>query len=774
MSTFAHIPTHTAAFVDTDRKREARQPPRRLYLQDLSGSLSSDTLSTLLKDCGKAKALDDGKLLHSHICKFLGVHNTFLGNCLVEMYGECGDLLDAASTFNLISEFNLYSWNILINAYAKNNYGIEALQAYHVMQNSGFSPTPHTFVCVLNGFDLSVTLTDVWKIHSSIIESGYIGQVIVCTALINVYGKIRSFLHADIVFKHIPAKDVVAWNAMLAACNKSGNFQDAFRLFQQMRHEGFEPSHATFTCMLETCATLGSLHDGKEMHNLAHHRGFLQNQIVANALLNMYGKCGSLEDARNVFVQMPQRDVFSWSSMIGACVRNGSAKEGLELFNQMNGGDVEPNSVTYVCAIEACASMRLINEAKRIHALVAKSKFARDLAVLSALITMYGKCRSPHDAKCVFDQVNEPSVSTWNAMISMYLQSGSHEDALDLFTKMQHLNYKPNAITLVCALDACACLANLQEGQKINDLVAESIYKDDVMVNTALIRMFGNCGDVKNAEVIFQRATEKDVILWSSMVAACAHTGCDEKALDLFYQMQLRNVIPDSGVYVCALNACSNLSCIKEGLQFHIDVVKLGYEDELQVATALVDMYGKCGSLDSAREVFTSFAQRDFIMWNTMVSACAQNSSGEEAIATFHEMLKAGINPDGITFISVLSACNHMGDVDEGKRVFALMKDYKIQHTAEHCSYMVDLLSRAGHIDDAETLIDALPSENCLKLWLLLLGACCSHGDPEQARRIAGRALQIDPDNPTPYVLLSNMNSASKALPAVTSPGDHG
>ncbi|KAI5058383.1 hypothetical protein GOP47_0026553 [Adiantum capillus-veneris] len=382
---------------------------------------------------------------------------------------------------------------------------------------------------------------------------------------------------------------------------------------------------------------------------------------------------------------------------------------------------------------------------------------------------MYGKCRSPHDAKCVFDQVNEPSVSTWNAMISMYVQRGSHEDALDLFTKMQSLGVKPNVITLVCALDACACLANLQEGQKINDLVAESQYQHDIMVNTALIRMFGNCGDIKNAEAIFERATEKDVILWSSMVAAYARTGCDEKALDLFYQMRLSNVVPDSIAYVSALNACSNLSCMKEGLEFHMDVVKLGYEEELQVATALVDMYGKCGSLDSARQMFASFTQRDFVMWNTMVAACAQNGSGEEAIVTFHEMLKAGVKPDGITFVSVLSACNHMGNVEQGRHVFALMKDYNIQHTHEHCSYMIDLLSRAGHIDDAEMLIDALPSENCLKLWLLLLGACCSHGGPEQAKRIAGRALQIDPNNPTPYVLLSNMSSATKTLPEVIS-----
>lgn len=758
---------HSTAYMGTKIQREVKQQS--------SSNSSSATLPSLLKQCGKAKSLDDGKLLHTYICKYLNVHNTFLGNCLVEMYGDCGDVLDAASTFTYITELNLFSWNILINAYAKNGYFREALQAYHDMQHRGFSLNPQTFVCVLNALCVSGSLRDVWEIHSSIIDNGYVGQVIVCTALIKAYSKSSNLLHANVMFEHIPIKDVVSWNAMLVACTENGSFHDALVLFQHMKHEGFEPNHITYICALDACASLGSLQDARKLYAMVLTSGYVENQIVANALVNMFGKCGSLEEAKNVFSQMPHLDVFSWSTMIAACVQNGHGKEGLDLFYKMQRKDVEPNAVIFMCAIDACGSMEVLEEAKKIHTLVSQSRFSQDLAVVNALIMMYGKCRNLHAAKCVFDQVNESNVVTWNTMISIYVQNKYSKEALDLFKKMQNSNVKPNYRTFVCALDACAYLANLEEGQTICDIVAGSEHKDDLMVNTALINMYGKCGDLQSAEAIFDRISERDVVVWSSMVAAYAQNGRDEDALDLFHQVQLSSVVLDSITYVCALNACSNLSCLKEGLEIHLNVVKMGYQEELQVATALVEMYGKCGSLDSSRGVFTKMAQRDVVMWNSMIAACAQNGNGEEAITLFDEMQQAGVKPDGITFISVLSACNHIGSVEDGRRVFVLMKDHGIRHTAEHHLYMIDVLGRAGHIDDAEALIDVLPSEKIGKLWHSLLGACGSHGgDMKQASHIARCASQADPENPAPYVLLSNLYAANNGSTKAVVQGRHG
>lgn len=772
------VHTHGVGCVETETKRDGgkQQPGRSLGLKELSqtsfakldqslldGTTNTPTtLPALLKQCGKAKALDDGKILHAHICKFFNVHSTFLGNCLVDMYGNCGSMEDAASVFHHIRNLNLYSWNILINAYAKNGLGQEALQLYHHMQHHGFAPNPHTFVCALNACAISVALPDVHEIHAAIIDNGYIEQVIVCTALIHVYSKSGSLDHARIVFDHIPVKDVVSWNAMLAACTQNGSYNEALVLFRLMQDEGFKPNHITFVCAVDACASLAALQDGKEIYAAIVSSGYIEDIVVSNALVNMYGKCGSLEDARNVFFQMPQRDVVSWSTMIAACVQNGHGKEGLDLFYQMQHDGIEPNPVTLLCAIDACASRAVLEEGKEIHALVAKSRYARELAVVNALISMYGKCRSLHDAKNVFDQVCKPNVVTWNAMIAVYAQNGRNREALDFFKQMQHLDVKPNQITLVCVLDACAWLADLQEGQKVNDAIIGSEYQEDVMVGTSLVNMYSKCGDLHNAKIIFDQIPQKDVVLWSAMVAACAQNGHDEEALQFFHQMQLGMLVPDPVTFVCALNACSNLSGLEEGRKIHTALIIMGYEEELQVGTALVDMYGKCGSLGSARNVFVRMAWRDVVTWNSMVAACAQNGYGEEAIALFHEMQQDGIKPDGITFISVLSACNHMGRVDDGKQFFVSMnKDYGITHTAEHYLYMIDLLSRAGHVHDAEALIHIMPFEKNAKLWLTLLGACSIHGDLEQALHAARHVFQMDPENAAPYVLLSNMYAAA-------------
>jgi pentatricopeptide repeat protein len=215
-------------------------------------------------------------------------------------------------------------------------------------------------------------------------------------------------------------------------------------------------------------------------------------------------------------------------------------------------------------------------------------------------------------------------------------------------------------------------------------------------------------------------------------------------------------MLPDPIAYVAALNACSNISRSEEGFKIHNELILFGYEKKLQVETSLIDMYGKCGALDSARYVFERMAHRDVVTWNAIMAACAQNGHGKEAIAFFHEMQKDSVKPDEITFVSLLSACNHMGMVEDGKRLFASMnKDYGLTQRAEHYMYTIDLLSRAGCVEDAQALIDIMPFEKDRKLWQSLLSSYNIHGKLEQGIEVAASMFPVDCEKDAPYILLS-------------------
>ncbi|KAJ7568077.1 hypothetical protein O6H91_01G017900 [Diphasiastrum complanatum] len=587
-----------------------------------------------------------------------------------------------------------------------------------------------------------------------------------------MYGDCGSIAEAVAVFDNLVKPNLHSWTILMKAYAENGLTTKAIKCFHQMRLHGIQPDQVTFVCALNACACAAALEEGQDFHAAIVERGYETDVVVGTALIHMYGKCGRLAEAQWIFCKLPNKDLIAWNSMMSACVQNGHDSEALELFDYMQYLGFAPNTISFVCALDACGGLASLQRGQEIHAAILHYGCEAQVIVGTALVNMYGKCGRLQDARRVFNQMQDRDLVCWNTMIAACTQNGHCEIALDLFHCMQcdgmqtNLNnpngIQPNPITFISVLDACASLGCLDKGQQIHAAIIEGKHEGHIFVSNAIINMYGKCGSLEDAKRVFGQMSTRDVVSWNTIIAACSQNGQGKEALEFFHAMQSDGFKPDEATFVCALDACSSLIALEKGHEIHSAVIDYRYEESIAVASALVHMYGKCGDLKGATSVFGSMPNRDVIAWNSMISACTQNGHDKEALARFCQMQHDGIRPNQVTFLSILSACSHMGWVEHGWHYFTSMsEELGLEHTVEHYVCLIDILGRSGHLGVAEDLINTMPFENKSSMWLCLLGACKVHADVERGMRVASQVLDSDPENAAPYVLLSNIFAAA-------------
>jgi pentatricopeptide repeat protein len=552
--------------------------------------------------------------------------------------------------------------------------------------------------------------------------------------------------------------NIFAWNQKLTKYMKDGKPEKVMQLFQQMQQEGVRPNKFTFVQVIKACAGLGRLEDGRLIHEQLIQSGCESNVFLGNSLVDMYAKCGSIEDAWRVFNKMPSQDVVTWTSMILGHVKCGQGQKALELFQQMQQESVQPNSITFVGVLNACAIVAALEEGRRVHQQIIECGWDSNVFVANSLIDMYAKCGSIEDASRVFNKTSPRDVVTWSAMILGHVQSGQGQKALELFQQMQQEGVQPNSVTIVGVLNACASIVGLEEGRCVHQQIVECGWDSDVFVANSLVDMYVKCGSIEDAWRVFNKMSSRDVITWTAMILGHVQSGQGKKGLELFRQMQQEGVRPDSVTIVAVLNACASVVALEEGRSVHQQIVEHGWDSEIFVMNSLIDMYAKCGSMEDAWRVFSKMPSRDVVTWTVILGGCAMHGHGKEALKLFEWMCEEGVQPDDVTFVCLLSACSHAGLVDEGMHCFAIMSTvYGISTKLEHYTCMVDLLGRAGHLQKAENMVMAMPCKPHVAAWMALLSACRIHGNVEMAERVAKRFLEMEPENAAGYVLLSNI-----------------
>ncbi|EFJ35167.1 hypothetical protein SELMODRAFT_80365 [Selaginella moellendorffii] len=315
-------------------------------------------------------------------------------------------------------------------------------------------------------------------------------------------------------------------------------------------------------------------------------------------------------------------------------------------------------------------------------------------------------------------------------------------------------------MTLVNALGACSNLKALEEGRKIHARLSSSGIQSDFSAS-ALVNMYSRAGSLEEARDAFRSRKNRNAICWTAMLAAYAQHGHNHDALRLYKEMDLEGLRPDDVTHAAVLGACACLGALAEGRRVHRRILSTRSSSGLDVVlgTATVNMYAKCGRVDEAKLAFDGISDKSVFCWTAMVGAYARNGHGEKAVELFREMVESSRTlPNDVTFTTVLNACSHAGLVDEGKYFFALMdKVYGIAPSGEHYGCMIDLLGRAGRLEEAERMITGMPFPADKISWETLLGACKLHGDIGRGARVAEQALRMDPENAANYVILSDL-----------------
>lgn len=480
------------------------------------------TYVSLLRRCGDAEAFFEGKRLHTHIMNSGGrlATDTFLGNLLVQMYSKCSSLKDAYDVFTKIQHRNVYSWCLMIGAYAQHGEGEFALQLFHQMQLEELVPDKVTYVTILDACTSKVFLQEAELIHAQIIESGFESDIFVGTALLTMYGRCDTLDGARRMFHKMPTRNVVSWNAIAAACIQHGEGKKALEYFQLMQWNHVSPSNISFLSVLEACS---NLEDGQWIHDCIRHLGFELDFLVSTALISMYGRLGSLDDARKVFENMPVRTAVSWNAMIAAYTQHGQGKEALEMFQQMEVEGVCPAQVTFASILSACAIEAAVVDGQLIHAHIVGLAIDSDLVLVNALIDMYAKCGYLEEAQRIFDKMLERDVISWNVIIGAHALYGKAKNALALFQEMQQEGVVPDKYTFYSILSGCSHAGLMDEAHfYFLSMRLEYGITPTVEHYNCMTDLLGRMGRLDEAEdLINDMPVLPTVSSWMSLLGAC-------------------------------------------------------------------------------------------------------------------------------------------------------------------------------------------------------------------------------------------------------------
>ena len=460
-----------------------------------------------------------------------------------------------------------------------------------------------------------------------------------------------------------------------------------------------------------------------------------------------------------MFDEITERNVVSWTSMIVAYVQNDCAQEGLTLFNKMRECFVSGNEFTVVSLVNACAKLGSLHQGKWVHGYVIKNGIEVNSFLATSLLDMYLKCGDLRDAQRVFDEVSAVDVVFWTAMIVGYAQRGHPNMALELFTSKRWEGLLPNSVTLSSLFSACAQLGDAVLGRSLHVLVVKLGFDDDHAVRNALVDMYVKCGAVSDARCVFETNIDKDVVSWNSIISGCAQCGRAYEALELFQRMRLESFSPDAVTLVGVLSACASLGALQFGSSIHAFTLKGGLvSSSIYVGTALLNFYAKCGDARSARVVFDGMEVKNAVTWGAMIGGYGMQGDGNGSLALFRDMLREEFEPNEVLFTTILAACSHSGMVGEGSRLFDMMgKELNFVPSMKHYACMVDLLARAGNLEEALDFIDKMPVQPSVSVFGAFLHGCGLHSRFELGEVAIRRMLELHPDEACYYVLVSNL-----------------
>ncbi|GAB4840087.1 hypothetical protein Ancab_020798 [Ancistrocladus abbreviatus] len=594
------------------------------------------------------------------------------------------------------------------------------------------------------------------QIHALLINHGLAHDLLCQTKLVSLYGSFGDLKLARLVFDRIQNPDLYSFKVMIRWYFLNELYRETVEFYSCLRKCLRENDDVVFAIVLKACCELRDLEEGRKVHCHVVKSG-CADSFVLTSLVDMYAKCGEIECSQIVFDEITDRNVVSWTSLIVGYVQNDCVEEGLIFFNRMREELVEGNEFTVGSMVAGCGNLGALHQGKWLHGYLIKSGISLNSFLVTALLDMYVKCGNVNDARSVFDDLLTTDLVSWTAMIVGYTQMGQPNEALRLLIDKRWAGILPNSVTIASVLSASAQLGNFSMGRTIH-CIAIKLGLEQAPVENALLDMYAKCHAVEDALYLFESMLKKDVVAWNSMISGYYQNGYAFHALGLFREMILECVLPDAVTMVGIISACASIGAIRVGSSLHAYFTKAGFSSfNAYTNTALLNFYAKCGDTVSARRVFDEMGVKNAVTWSSMISGYGMYGNSDESLALFDTMLRENVVPNEVIFTTVLSACSHTGKVGEGWDYFSSMRwRYNFVPSMKHYACMVDILARAGRLEEALDFIERMPILPDSTVYGAFLHGCSLHSKFDLGDVAARRMLDLHPNEACYYVLLSN------------------
>ncbi|GLT67233.1 hypothetical protein SLA2020_395560 [Shorea laevis] len=623
------------------------------------------TFAILLPVCVRLGDLNGGKRAHSYVIKSgLGTH-TLVGNALVSFYAKCGSVLgDAYAAFNGISDKDVVSWHAIIAGFSENMFMDFAFRLFKGMLKGQVEPNSVTIMNILPvcaSLDKNFSYLLGKEIHCYILRRAELGEnVNVCNALVSFYLRIGRKEDADSVFQRMESRDLVSWNTIIAGYASNGEWLKAVEFFHELLStEIIDPGSVTLISVLPACAQLQNLYLGKAIHGyVLRHPCLYEDTNVGNTLVSFYKKCNNIKAAYQTFLMITSQDLISWNCVLGAFAENAYRTQFQELLRMMFKEGIRPDSVTILTIIQHCVTFSRLEKVKETHSYAIKAGFLmvdsepttanaildayskcgdmeyafrifqslaeqRNLITFNSMISGYVNSGLHDDAIMIFNTMSDRDLTTWNLMVRAYAEKDCPEQALSLFRELQAQGMKPDAVTIMSLLPVCAHTASFHLLRQCHGYMIRVSF-DDARLCAAILDVYAKCGSIECAHRLFQSNFHKDLVMFTSMVGGYAMHGMGEEALRLFSYMLELGVKPDHVIITAVLSACAHAGLVDEGLNIFYSIENVhGMKPTMEQYSCVVDLLARGGQISDAFSLVTRLPiEPKASVWGSLLGAC--------------------------------------------------------------------------------------------------------------------------------------------------------
>ncbi|CAJ2646761.1 unnamed protein product [Trifolium pratense] len=597
------------------------------YMCALDERPNEYTFSVLLRACSSREFWNVGLQIHGLVVRCGLERDRFSGSSLVYMYFKGGNnIRDAWRVFDELLERDVVAWNVMISGFAQvGDFCLVQRLFSEMSEVQGLKPDNSTFVSLLKCCSL---LQELKQIHGLLYKFGAEVDVVVESAMVDLYAKCGDVSSCRKIFDSMEEKDNFVWSSMISGYTMNNRGEEAVHFFKDMYRERVKLDQHVLSSTLKACVEIEDLNTGVQVHGLMIKNGHQNDCFIASVLLTLYAHFGELGDVEKLFGRIEEKDIVAWNSMILARARPGQGSiRSMQLLQELRRTTfLQIGGATLVAVLKSCENESDLPAGRQIHSLIVKSSVCRHTLVGNALVHMYSECRQISDAFKAFVDIVWKDDSSWSSIIGTYKQNGMEFEALELCKDMLAEGINFTSYSLPLCVSACSQLSAICEGKQLHVFAIKSGYNRDVYVGSSIIDMYAKCGNMKESEKVFGEQLEPNEVIFNAMICGYAHHGKAQEAIEVFSKLEKNGVAPNHVTFLALMSACSHAGCVEETLHLctlMIDKYKIKPKSEHY--SCLVDAYGRAGRLEEAYQIVQKDGSES--AWRSLLGACRNHNN---------------------------------------------------------------------------------------------------------------------------------------------------